>query len=130
MNHEQLIYNAIRTPDGTVLRSSNRHDYRVHTDANGYEYMVDGGLDYLRRNVNKEAPYEELSLSLDDSHEQLREVYTWGGYGKNGDQPLTVNKLKDLDTAHIEAIIKTQKQLPSQVIELFNNELEYRNDHK
>lgn len=31
---KQLIYNAIKTPDGTVLVSYHRHDYKTHLDAN------------------------------------------------------------------------------------------------
>ena len=38
----RLIYNAIRTPDGTVLESRHKHDYQEYQDANGLEYMVDG----------------------------------------------------------------------------------------
>ena len=43
-----IIYNAIRTPDGTVIESKHRWDYQAHTDANGQLYAVDGGNDYLR----------------------------------------------------------------------------------
>jgi hypothetical protein len=35
---DRLVYNAIRTPDGTVLVSYSRHDYKTYTDANGHEY--------------------------------------------------------------------------------------------
>ena len=27
-----------------IIRSRHRHDYVTHTDANGKEYMVDGGV--------------------------------------------------------------------------------------
>ena len=53
----RLILNRIKTPDGTILTSYNRHDYVSYEDANGLEYMVDGGLEYLRRNVNNEFIY-------------------------------------------------------------------------
>jgi len=38
-----LIANALRTPDGTVLESKSRHDYKEYIDANGKTYMIDGG---------------------------------------------------------------------------------------
>lgn len=123
-----IICNKIRTPDGTILISTSRHDYRVYTDANGHEYMVDGGTEYLRRNVVHEAPYEELSLYDTDPHEKLRENYTWGTYGKNGDEPLQLKLLKDLSTNHIKAIIETQKHLQKHIVKMFENELEYRNE--
>ena len=44
-----LIYNAIRTPDGTILESRSVHDFVGHTDANGKYYAADGGLEYLKR---------------------------------------------------------------------------------
>jgi hypothetical protein len=44
-----------------------RHDYVTYTDANGLDYMVDGGNDYLRRNVHTEAPYEELTIYEDET---------------------------------------------------------------
>ena len=66
--NEQLISNKIRTPDGTILQSFNRHDYKTYIDANGFEYMVDGGIDYLRRIIVDDAPYEELSVSVSYTH--------------------------------------------------------------
>lgn len=120
-----IIANRIRTPDGTILESHHRHDYKTYVDENGETYMVDGGLAYLRRNVNKQ-PYEELSVYVEDGHEKIRENMSWGSYGPNGDQPLKRILLKDLTTDHINAIIETQTHLPKERIDIFKEELKYR----
>ncbi len=44
-NGAKLIRSCLETPDGTILQSRSRHDYRQHLDANGKTYMLDGGLD-------------------------------------------------------------------------------------
>ena len=100
----QLIRNAIQTPDGTILESFSRHDYKDYTDANGKTYMVDGGLDYVRRSAHG----DEIDLCLhDDSpHEVQRSILKWGTRGINQDQPLKFVTIAEMDTAHIEAVIK------------------------
>ena len=77
MSEARIVSNRIRTPDGTILESMHRHDYVTYLDANGKEYMVDGGLDYLRRNVHDDAPYEELSVYDDALHVEIRNVFKW-----------------------------------------------------
>jgi hypothetical protein len=47
-NGAKLIKNCLETPDGTILQSRHRHDYHEYTDANGKNYMIDGGLSYVR----------------------------------------------------------------------------------
>tara|TARA_R110000823_G_scaffold151552_1_gene282462 strand:- start:190 stop:675 length:486 start_codon:yes stop_codon:yes gene_type:complete len=101
----QIIYNALRTPDGTILCSKHRHDYNTHIDANGKEYMVDGGLDYARRSANGDE--ECLTLYDDAPHSIQRETLKWGTYGINGDQPLKYVPISEMDTAHLEAVVKT-----------------------
>ena len=126
MSNERIVSNRIRTPDGTILESMHRHDYVTYTDANGKQYMVDGGLDYLRRNVHDDAPYQELSVYADDLHELIREVFKWGTRGKDGKQPLTYVPLKDLTTEHIEAILETQTHIQEHIRKIFLDELSFR----
>lgn len=122
-----MIYNAIRTPDGTVLESRHRHDIKTHTDAsNGFTYIVDGGLDYIRRNVV--APYEELSLTLEHSFEKVREALTWGTYGPHGDQPLKYVRLCDMTTDHIRAVLRDCPYAYPQVRAAMRTELEWRGE--
>ena len=121
-----LVYNAIRTPDGTIIESKNRHDYVVHKDKNGKEYMVDGGLEYIRRNVHADAPYEELSVYTTDGHDRVREVIKWGTYGKDGDQPLTYILLKDMSTEHIRACLENVPSMYPVYKESFKEELKLR----
>lgn len=105
-NEPRLLLNRIRTPDGKILESRDRHDYRTYLDANGLKYMVDGGNDYLRRNVHKEAPYEEISLYTDTPHEELRRELTWGTYGESKDySEIDYVKIKNLSTRHINNIL-------------------------
>ena len=123
---EKYLANRIRTPDGTILESMHRHDYVTYIDANGKEYMVDGGLDYLRRNVHDDAPYTELSVLSTDEHSVIREVFKWGTYGIDGKQKLKYVILKDMSWDHIEAILETQTQLRDHIRQVFVNELDYR----
>jgi hypothetical protein len=121
----KLVANKIMTPDGTILQSYYTHDYRVHKDANGHEYMVDGGLEYLRRTVPA-IPYKELSVYDTDPFDMIRTSFCWGTRGKNGDQPLKWVALCLLDIGHIEAILRTQDQVPEHLLNIFKKELEWR----
>ena len=119
-----VIYSAMRTPDGTVIESRHRHDYVTHLDANGKEYMLDGGLDYVRASMNGDEEF--ISVTLEDGHDKVREYLTWGTRGVNGDQPLRYVKLKDMDTDHIQACLETQFQMRKAYRTAMENELEYR----
>ena len=106
INLNRLVYNAIRTPDGTLLESNSVQDYKEHKDSNGYTYMVDGGLSYLRRILNTEAPAEELSMYEDSPQHEIGKALKWGTYGINGDQPLEWKSLRDMSVDHLQACIK------------------------
>jgi len=107
-----ILQNAIRTPDGTLLVSAYRHDYVVHKDANGEQYMIDGGAEYFRASSHHKNPPEINHVTTDMPFARQREFLVWGSRGINGDQPLTHIKLKDMDTSHIEAVLKTQNISP------------------
>ena len=123
---KRLVANKIRTPDGTILQSFYTHDYKVHKDKNGLEYMVDGGLEYLRRTVHPDSPYVELSVYNTDPFDLIRLSFCWGTRGKDGKQPMTWVALCNLETSHIKLIIETQRQVPDYLLNIFKQELEWR----
>lgn len=119
-----VVYSALRTPDGTLLESKHRHDYVSHKDANGKTYMLDGGLDYIRSSCNGDEVF--IEVTLDYPHEIVREVVKWGTYGKNGDEPYRQVKLSEMSNAHIRACIETQKNMYPAYKRAMMNELTYR----
>lgn len=127
----KLLVNAIITPDGTRLQSMNTHDYVTHTDANGEQYMLDGGISYIKRSVNKE-PATDAFVYSDDPHEIIRTTFNWGTRGRGGNEPLKWKPLASLDTDHIEAILATQHHIGEVLKKVFENELEFRklNQHE
>jgi len=126
MTERFIVLNQIRTPDGTILRSINRHDYRTYIDKNGKEYMVDGGTDYLRRNVHEDAPYDELSVYSDDSFDVIRRSLHWGTYGPKGDQAKRYVPMAEMSDDHIRAILDTQPQVQGILRQWFKEELRCR----
>lgn len=123
----KIVCNKIQTPDGTILESRNVHDYVSYEDANGETYMVDGGSQYMRRNINT-IPYKELSIYSDDTIEVIRENFSWGTYGKSGKEALKYVLLKEMSNAHIQAIIDTQNNYNAWK-DVFQRELEYRKEN-
>ena len=125
----KLVANKIMTPDGTILQSFFTHDYKTHLDANGEEYMVDGGLEYARRNVTKYRA-SELSVYMDDPFELIRESFHWGTKGKDGKQPLKYKPLCKLADDHLAAIIETQTHISEELLNIFKQEVEWRKQHE
>lgn len=120
-----ILVNKMVTPDGTVLESRHRHDYQSYVDTvSGEEYVLDGGLDYVRHSINVHRPTFFILYS-NDPIELLREHFSWGTYGKNGDQPLKYVLLKDLEDIHIKNILNNMT-LTYSFRTLFLQELSYR----
>lgn len=122
-----IVRNAIVTPDGTLLDSRHRHDYKEHVDAiTGETYMVDGGFDYMRGMKTMTPPKEDLRCALSDGHEKVREMMTWGTYGKNGDQPRRNVPLKTMTDDHIRACLDMAGNMLPQFRYAMEVELAYR----
>ena len=105
--------------------SKHRHDF-VQCKCKGS--FVDGGLSYARAGGS----LVDTALYADeDDIATLRKYLTWGSYGVKGDEPLKVRNISELDTDHIEAILRTQLQLKGTFMEkVFMMELEYRKELK
>ena len=121
-----ILSNRMRTPDGTILESKHRHDYVTHLDANGNEYMLDGGLDYVRVSANGDE--EMLTVYDDDPYEDIRGVVKWGTYGKNGDETLVHVRISDMSTQHLRACLDTVKTMRPALRHVMQKELEYRDE--
>ncbi len=124
---DYCLYNAIKTPDGTVLWCQSGHDYQTHEDKISGETYMNDGLGYMiRRSVNT-VPYEDLSIHLSDPFEKVRTAKFWGSYGKDGNQPKRMMALEEMEDSHIKAILETQKRLEgTELQKIFIKELEYR----
>ena len=122
----KILSNRMRTPDGTILESLHRHDYVTHLDANGKEYMLDGGLDYVRSSANGDE--QILTVYHDDPHEVIRDVVKWGTYGKNGDETLVHVTIADMSTQHLQACLDTVKTMHPSIYKVMQKEVEYREE--
>ena len=124
----EILRNMMRTPDGTVLHSVHRHDYREHQDANGKVYMLDGGLDYVRCSAHGDE--KMFTVMSDDDHGLIRVVVTWGTYGREGDQLITHVLIADMETEHLQACIEGMRGYPRPAMyKVMQDELEYRNEN-
>ena len=131
MEEPRLILSRIQTPDGTILTSYHRHDYVTYTDANGEEYILDGGNDYQRTSVNKES-FKDLSIWSDAPYEIIRENFHRGGRGKNSDEPLKWVPLCEMSNNWLKACIVYNDErgnTKSLANYLYAKELRYRHDN-
>jgi len=110
-----------------VIHSKSVHDYNTCSCG---DLSVDGGLSYLKRNFGKHG-YTELSYSVDaDCIEEIRKYFTWGSYGKLGNEPKKLILLKDMSDSHINAILDTQYHIRGTKVEkFFQMEMKYRKDN-
>lgn len=122
-----LIYNAIKCPDGTILVSKHRHDFQRHIQSDGREYFVDGGLAYRR--IGGE-DYEDLAVYDTDVHSKIREVFEWtrrlDANMNRLDKPEQV-LLKDISDEHLKNLVEwTKEDYPDYIHNIFLDEMCWR----
>lgn len=107
---KQLIYNSVTCLEcGETLVSYSVHDYK--TCECEQATMVDGGNEYGRYGGKDLSKVQTNYLYSDTPFEQIREVITRGSRGKDGKQPLTYIKLKDIDDEYLDALIDYEEEL-------------------
>lgn len=122
MNERRIILNRIQTPDGTILTSFHRHDFKLYKDSlTGEEYLVDGGTSYIRRSENN-TPYKELSIYSNAPFIKIREAFHWG---TKVEGRLDFKPLCELEIDHIENVLEGGYG-ESWMREYFKKELVYR----
>lgn len=118
----QLTQNALFWPAaGVYLKSTHVHDY-VGQDieiAPGLKQSLalDGGLEYSRVVSSGNPVYEDFSLWKDSPFDMVADRFLWGAYGPNGDQPLRWVPLKECETDHLQAILRTQLHIYGTVVD-------------
>ena len=117
----QLTQNAIFWPAaGVYLKSRHTHDFTGHTMViAGVEtsLFLDGGLDYRRVVSSGNPVYEDFCLWSDSPFEEVCRKLLWGTYGPKGDQPRRWVPLKECETDHLQAILRTQLHIYGGVVE-------------
>ena len=122
----ELYASRIQVPDGTILQSFFRHDYKEYTDTiTGETYMLDGGTDYVRT-FDNEVPPKDLSVYTNDPHEVKRLVPVWGTSGKDGKQPLKFISVSEMDDDHIEALLDERMYVRRSIKDALLDEVKYR----
>ena len=130
-----LLANWVMCPDGTMIPSMHRYDYREHITIDNYKIeietgiipaetrntTVDGGIDYLRRG----GEYTEMSVYSDDPFEVIRRFVCRCGRGKDSKQPLTCVPLFRMSDEWLKATIAFVED-DNIYKEYYEKELEYR----
>lgn len=104
MKHE-LVYSALVTPDGTLLESLHRLDYREHFDKNKKKYYLNGGLDFaIASNWGDE---KFIRVYADEDYERVRQYAFRICRGEDGNRgPFVRVILAKLTDIHLESVIR------------------------
>lgn len=133
MENKRILYNAIKTPDGTILHSKHRHDFIEYKDKNGQYYANDGGNEYQRRLFDI-ADYVDISI-YDTGEHNIRRKYIYWGKNYNEKMELLPKTewitIENMSTEHIKAILDGEYTKNNNFYtEVFINEIKFREHGK
>ena len=127
---KQILVNQLQCNScKDIITSYHTHDFKYCKCG---KIAVDGGREYLRR-VGELTGYTDLSMMDDGKHSTRSKALYWGrGYDKNMKRlPKTeFIAIKDLDTDHIEAILRTVSHISPLYRETMEKELIERKTKK
>lgn len=126
--NKTLVYNGMMTPDGTILESKYRYDYKFHKDENGKKYILDGGHTYIASSIHE----DQIMLSVyyeDLDFYEARHWMRWGTYGKDGNQKLRWKRIASMSNDHIKNVLENVSRISDHFREMFEKELKFREEN-
>ena len=123
------LKNIIKTPDGTKLDARNTAVVSHKDSITGELYINYGrGLNVSRS--KNEVPFKDLSIYNTSPHQKIRKIKFWGSYGKSGNEPRKMMCPAEMEEAHLQAILETQKGIVGILDHIFLNELKFRKEQE
>jgi len=119
---KKTILNCVKTFKG--FEDKTRQMWKENPDLRLTQVLVN--CDILP-NLKGEWYYtEEVDWFVENKILPARDLYFWGNLGKNGKQPLEFIAIKDMETNHLMAVLKTQKDMNKKYRLIMEDELEDR----
>ena len=134
MKNPTILANWIMCPDGTMIPSFHRHDYRAHTSVDSYydkdrtlntmHSVNDGGSDYIRR----AGVYTDMTVYDTDPFDVIRRFVC--RCDKNDSKGIIWTPLFRMSESWIKSVLQYNKDnnIKSKYDEWFQRELDYRED--
>ncbi len=125
-----IIFSAIETPDGTLISSNNRHDFKSHEDKlTGKTYSIDGGNDYQKISGDIK-DLTSYIIRSNDPISVIRCITGRAGYGPDGNGEYRACLLKDMSddwlTSSIDYVKEAQVEGCDIYADIYQRELDYR----
>ena len=122
---KKIILNRIRCDEcKDIIISRHVHDYVTCKCGNA---SVDGGSSYCKRGWKDGKTYTEMCVYSDAPFEEIRELLTWGSFGKEGNQSIYYYPISKMETGHL--MVVSQLKISATIKKFMKEELEYRKEN-